>query len=30
MTAWDLIGVGFEPNAWDEYDDYFFTIARRR
>ena len=29
MTAWDPIGVGFEPNAWDEYDDYAFTIARR-
>jgi hypothetical protein len=22
MTAWDPIGAGFEPNAWDEYDDY--------
>jgi hypothetical protein len=29
MTAWDLVGAGFEPNAWDEYDDYAFTIARR-
>jgi hypothetical protein len=29
MPAWDPIGVGFEPNAWDEYDDYAFTIARR-
>jgi hypothetical protein len=29
MTAWDPIGVGYEPNAWDEYDDYAFTIARR-
>jgi hypothetical protein len=29
MTAWDPLGVGFEPNAWDEYDDYALTIARR-
>lgn len=29
MTAWDPIGVGFEPNAWDESDDYAFVIARR-
>jgi hypothetical protein len=21
MTAWDPIGVGDEPGAWDEYDD---------
>ena len=29
MTAWDPIGVGFDPSAWDEYDEYAFTIARR-
>ena len=29
MTAWDPIGVSSAPNAWDEYDDYAFTIARR-
>lgn len=29
MTAWDPVGAGFEPNAWDEYDDYAFGIARQ-
>jgi hypothetical protein len=29
MTAWDPVGAGFEPNAWDEYDDYALGIARR-
>lgn len=29
MTAWDPVGAGFEPNAWDEYDDYAFGVARQ-
>ncbi len=29
MTAWDPVGAGFEPNAWDEYDDYAFGLARQ-
>lgn len=29
MTAWDPIGVGEEPLAWDEYDDYAAGVARR-
>jgi hypothetical protein len=29
MTAWDPVGAGFEPNAWDEYDDYALDIARK-
>lgn len=29
MTAWDPIGVGDVPTAWDEYDDYAFQVARR-
>jgi hypothetical protein len=29
MTAWDPIGVGDVPEAWDEYDDYALQVARR-
>ena len=29
MTAWDPIGVGDAPEAWDEYDDYTLGVARR-
>lgn len=28
MTAWDPIGVGDTPAAWDEYDGYAPQIAR--
>jgi hypothetical protein len=28
MTAWDPIGVGDAPEAWDEYDEYAPQIAR--
>jgi hypothetical protein len=29
MTAWDPIGVGDAPEAWDEYDDYALGVVRR-
>ncbi len=29
MTAWDPIGVGDAPEAWDEYDDYMAGVAHR-
>lgn len=29
MTAWDPIGVGDAPEAWDEYDDYAPGVAHR-
>jgi hypothetical protein len=29
MTAWDPIGVGDAPEAWDEYDDYLPGVASR-
>jgi len=29
MTAWDPIGVGDAPEAWDEYDGYALGIAHR-
>lgn len=28
MTAWDPIGVGDTPEAWDEYDEYTPQLAR--
>lgn len=28
MTAWDPIGVGDAPEAWDEYDLYAPQVAR--
>lgn len=27
MTAWDPIGVGDDPEAWDEYDEYAPQLA---
>ena len=29
MTAWDPVGSGDTPEAWDEYDSYALTIAHR-
>ena len=29
MTAWDPIGVGDAPEAWDEDDDYMAGVAHR-
>lgn len=29
MTAWDPIGVGDAPEAWDEYESYAPGLARR-
>ncbi len=29
MTAWDPIGVGDTPEAWDEYDGYAAGVASR-
>lgn len=29
MTAWDPVGVGDAPEAWDEYDDYADGVAHR-
>ncbi len=29
MTAWDPVGAGDSPEAWDEYDDYVLGVARR-
>jgi hypothetical protein len=29
MTAWDPIGVGDTPEAWDEYEDYAPGVAHR-
>jgi hypothetical protein len=29
MTAWDPIGVGDAPEAWDEYDSYILGVAGR-
>ena len=29
MTAWDPVGVGDAPEAWDEYDNYAPGIAHR-
>lgn len=29
MTAWDPIGVGDAPEAWDEYDEYIAGVGRR-
>ena len=29
MTAWDPVGAGGSPEAWDEYDGYALQIARR-
>jgi len=29
MTAWDPIGVGDAPEAWDEYDSYVAGVGRR-
>jgi hypothetical protein len=29
MTAWDPLGVGDAPEAWDEYDDYIAGVAHR-
>ena len=29
MTAWDPIGVGDVPEAWDEYDSYLNGVAQR-
>jgi hypothetical protein len=29
MTAWDPVGVGDAPEAWDEYDSYGPGVARR-
>jgi hypothetical protein len=29
MTAWDPIGVGDAPEAWDEYDSYVGGVGRR-
>jgi hypothetical protein len=28
MTAWDPIGVGDAPEAWDEYETYALEVAR--
>lgn len=28
MTAWDPIGVGDTPEAWDEYETYAPEVAR--
>lgn len=27
MTAWDPVGAGGAPEAWDEYDSYLFDVA---
>lgn len=29
MTAWDPIGVGDVPEAWDEYENYLSAVAQR-
>ena len=29
MTAWDPVGVGDAPEAWDEYDMYAPAVAHR-
>ncbi|HEX2071903.1 MAG TPA: hypothetical protein VHF90_09690 [Thermoleophilaceae bacterium] len=29
MTAWDPIGVGDAPEAWDEYESYAHGVVRR-
>jgi hypothetical protein len=29
MTAWDPLGLGDEPEAWDEYDSYLSGVAQR-
>ena len=29
MTAWDPIGVGDTPEAWDEYESYAPGVAHR-
>jgi hypothetical protein len=29
MTAWDPVGAGDQPEAWDEYDTYALQIARQ-
>jgi hypothetical protein len=29
MTAWDPLGVGDAPEAWDEYEDYESGVASR-
>jgi hypothetical protein len=28
MTAWDPVGAGDVPEAWDEYDSYALSIVR--
>lgn len=28
MTAWDPVGAGDAPEAWDEYDEYLAGVAR--
>jgi hypothetical protein len=29
MTAWDPVGAGDAPEAWDEYDSYAPVVAHR-
>ena len=29
MTAWDPVGAGDAPEAWDEYDSYALGVGRR-
>lgn len=29
MTAWDPVGVGGVPEAWDEYDSYVAAVGQR-
>lgn len=29
MAAWDPVGVGDTPEAWDEYDNYMAGVAHR-
>jgi hypothetical protein len=29
MTAWDPVGVGDVPEAWDEYNSYIDGVAQR-